>query len=114
MYTKLTLQKLSDAPVAGDTKPSHAVIASTSDYKNKVRVGAMWLKKGDYGNYLSGQLNEEPRTYKDKEGNEKTDEAYVIITKKEYLDLIALMRPTTKEPELSEKEKQQLAVEIDF
>ena len=44
-----------DTPVVGKM-PSHAIIAATADYKEKATVGALWLKTGDYGNFLSGEL----------------------------------------------------------
>ena len=84
MYTKLSLKKLSDTPVPDDKMPSHALIAATDDYKTKVTVGKMWLKSGEYGNYLSGQLNAENRTYKKKDGTTGEELGYVIISLDEY------------------------------
>lgn len=95
MFTKLSLKKLVDQPVPGDKKPSHALVAADDGYQNKVVVGKMWMKSSQYGNFLSGGLNEETRTWTDKEGNQRTDEAYVIITRKEYDELIALKTPVT-------------------
>jgi len=102
MYTKLTLKKLTDNPKVGDKTPSHALIAANNDFTKKVKIGAMWLRQGEYGQYLSGQLNDEPRTWKDKDGNEHTDEAYVIISRKDYDDLLALKQPKVV---LTEKEE---------
>lgn len=79
MLTKITLKKLIDSPVAGDKMPSHAIIAADENYQHKTTVGKLWLKKGDMGNYLSGELS---KPYQ-KEGGEMLD-GYVIITRKEY------------------------------
>lgn len=47
-----------DTPAIGKM-PSHSIIAATSDYKEKATVGALWLKTGDFGNFLSGELKGE-------------------------------------------------------
>lgn len=47
-----------DTPVVGKM-PTHRLIAATDDYKNKATVGTLWLKSGDYGNYLSGEMQSE-------------------------------------------------------
>lgn len=83
IYTKLTLKKLGDVK-AGDKTPSHALVASDSTYQNKVTVGKMWLKVGEFGNYLSGELNASNRTYPKKDGTKGEEKAYVIITRDEY------------------------------
>ena len=84
ILTKLSLQKISDTPELNGKMPSHHVIACDDKYQHKTRVGTMWLKSGNWGNYLSGELNKAPRTYKNKEGVDITEESYVIITRKEY------------------------------
>lgn len=89
IYTKLTLSKLGESK-AGDKTPSHAVIASDSNYQNKVTVGKMWLKVGEFGNYLSGQLNETNRTYAKKDGTQGLERGYVIITRDEYNNLMGI------------------------
>ena len=61
-----------DTPVVGKM-PTHRLIAATDDYKNKVSVGTLWLKSGDYGNYLSGEM----QTAQSKDG--KVYPAYVIV-----------------------------------
>lgn len=78
MLTKITLAKLVDTPIAGDKKPSHAIVASDSNYQNKTTIGKLWLKSGERGNFLSGQLDVE------REHEGKVYDGYVIITQKEY------------------------------
>jgi hypothetical protein len=87
MYTKISLKKLTDKPAPGDKMPSHSIIAATDDYKEKVSVGKLWLKTGEWGNYLSGELNKENRTYQKKDGTQGEEKAYVIITLDEYKKL---------------------------
>jgi len=83
IYTKLSLKKLGDVK-PGDKMPAYSVIASDSTYQNKVEIGKMWLKVGEFGNYLSGQLNEGNRTYTKKDGTRGEEKGYVIITRDEY------------------------------
>lgn len=44
-----------DTPIAGN-QPTHAMIAATADFKDKKTVGKLWLKVGEFGNFLSGEL----------------------------------------------------------
>ncbi len=88
MYTKISLKKIVDTPVAGDKMPSHAIIASDETYQNKVTVGKLWFKKGDYGNYLSGELS---KNQTGKDGKEY--KGYVIITQDEYDSLKGKSEP---------------------
>lgn len=83
MLTKISLKKLSDNPQAGDKAPCHSIVACDDKYENKTTVGKLWLKKGDYGNYLSGQLDVD----RDYEG--KHYEGYVILSTKEYKELLS-------------------------
>lgn len=92
MLTKISLKKLTDTPEVGGKQPSHAIIASDEKYENKVQVGKLWLKAGQYGNFLSGQLDIE----RDFEG--KHYDGYVLLTLKEYNNLIASKSPTTQLP----------------
>lgn len=78
MYTKITLNKLTDAPVPGDKKPSHNLVASDNNFQNKAIVGSLWLKQGQNGNFLSGEMKKN-KTYEGKEYD-----GYVIITEKEW------------------------------
>ena len=84
MYTKITLKKLRDDAKAGDKLPSHALIAATDDYKEKVTAGKLWMKTGDYGTYLAGQMSSE---YTNEAG--ATFDGYVILSTKEYKSLLA-------------------------
>jgi len=77
--TKITLNKLVDTPVAGDKMASHAIVASDENYQNKVIVGKLWLKKGERGNFLSGELSK-PFT---KDDGTVLD-GYVLLTQREY------------------------------
>ena len=76
--TKISLKKLLDKPEAGSKQASHAIIASDEKFENKTQVGKLWLKTGQYGNFLSGGLDN-GRIYEGKEYD-----GYVIITEKEY------------------------------
>jgi len=69
-----------DTAVVGKM-PTHAVIASTPDFKNKVTVGALWLKEGEFGMFLSGELKNE--TIKD----DKKYPGYSIV-EDSYLQLL--------------------------
>jgi hypothetical protein len=89
IYTKLSLKKLTDKPVPGNKMPSHSIIAATDDYKEKVNVGKLWLKAGEWGYYLSGELNKENRTYQKKDGTQGEEFAYVIMTRDEYNKLVS-------------------------
>ena len=89
MLTKITLNKLIDTPVPGDKMPSHAIVAADENYQNKVTVGKLWLKKGERGNYLSGELS---KPYKKEDGTEL--DGYVILTQKEYNELKGI-KPST-------------------
>lgn len=82
MLTKISLKKLIDSPKAGDKLPSHAIIASDDKYQNKTQIGKLWLKAGDYGPYLSGEL---AKDYTNDAGVKYN--GYVIITLKEYAAL---------------------------
>lgn len=56
-----------DTPMVGKM-PTHAIVATTDDYKNKITVGKLWLKESEYGNFLSGEMSKESthegKTYK--------------------------------------------------
>jgi len=54
-----------DTAVVGK-QPTHAIVASTDDYKDKVTVGKLWLKESTYGNFLSGEMSK-ASTYEGKE-----------------------------------------------
>lgn len=88
--TKITLNKLVDTPVAGDKKPSHNLVASDERYENKTSVGSFWLKQGQNGNFLSGELKKS-RTYEGKEYD-----GYVIITEKEWNEYQDLKKRVAK------------------
>lgn len=60
-YPAVSLKKINDAPEANGKMPSHILVGATADFKEKVDVGTLWLKKGEYGNYLSGTMKT-PRT----------------------------------------------------
>lgn len=79
MLTKITLNKLTDTPVPGDRTPSHSIVAADENYQNKVTVGKLWLKKGERGNYLSGELS---KPYTKEDGT--ILDGYVLISQKEY------------------------------
>ena len=87
ILTNISLSKLVDTPVAGDKMPSHAIVASDSEYKNKTTIGKMWLKEYDGSKYLSGSLNKVNRTYQKKDGTQGEEKAFVIITLDEYTKL---------------------------
>ena len=53
MLTKISLKKLTDTPEVDGKMPSHAIVASDDKYENKTQVGKLWLKSGQYGNFLS-------------------------------------------------------------
>lgn len=56
-----------DTPTVGK-QPTHAIVATTDDYKEKITVGKLWLKESQYGNFLSGEMSKETiyegKTYK--------------------------------------------------
>lgn len=56
-----------DTPMVGK-QPTHAIVATTDDYKDKITVGKLWLKESQYGNFLSGEMSKESiyegKTYK--------------------------------------------------
>lgn len=83
MYTKISLKKIIDTPTPGDKMPSHAIIAADETYQNKVTVGKLWFKTGDYGNYLSGELS---KNQIGKDGREY--KGYVLISQDEYESLL--------------------------
>jgi len=82
MLTKISLKKLTDTPEVDGKIPSHAIIACDDKYENKTQVGKLWLKSGQYGNFLSGQLDKERTT-----DAGVTYQGYVLITEKEYNEL---------------------------
>lgn len=96
MLTKISLRKLTDNPEVNGKMPSHAIIASDSEYKNKTTVGKLWLKEGEMGKYLSGELNKENRKYQKKDGTEGEEKAYILITLDEYNKLNEVKLPDVK------------------
>lgn len=89
IFTRLTLNKLTDNPEVNGKSPSHSIYASDSEFKNKTRVGAMWLKEATNGKFLSGELNKANRKYQKQDGTEVEEKAYVLITLDEYNELVA-------------------------
>lgn len=78
---KITIQKLQDSGEVNSKRPTHAIVASDDDFKNKVTVGKLWTRDGQYGKFLSGQLDQ------NKEIDGKKYKGYVLITEDEYNEL---------------------------
>lgn len=78
MLNKISIQKVQDTPEVGSKKPTHNLVASNDKYENKTIIGKLWVKEGQYGKFLSGELSK-ARTYEGKEYD-----GYVILTQKEY------------------------------
>lgn len=64
------------------SQPTHDVVASESNYENKVTVASLWTKDGAKGKFLSGQMKNE---YKSEKG---TYPAYVIVQEDELQKLL--------------------------
>jgi len=80
-----------DTPIVGKM-PSHAIIAATSDYKEKATVGALWLKTGDFGNFLSGELkNEGMKDDKKYPGYSIVEDSYLQLLQDKIKNLEALI-----------------------
>lgn len=90
--TKITLNKVVDTPVAGDKKPCHIIVASDDGYQNKTTVGSLWLKSGQMGNFLSGELK------RNRVIDGKDYDGYVIITEKEWDEYQNLKKNVTVTP----------------
>lgn len=94
IFTNISLKKLVDNPTVDSKQPSHAIIASTSDFKEKIIAGKLWMREGEWGKYLSGSLNKENRKFQKKDGTEGTELGYVIISRDEYNRLVSPSVPT--------------------
>lgn len=92
--TNITLNKIVDTPQAGDKNPSHRLVASDEKYQNKTTVGAMWLKTGQNGNFLSGSFS---KTSTGTDGKEY--QGYVLVTEKEYAEYLDLKAGVTPKVE---------------
>lgn len=82
--TKLSIQKIQDSGEVNGKMPSHRLVASDENYGNKTVIGSLWTKDGQYGKFLSGELQKE-RTGQDG----KVFDGYIILSTKEYKELLS-------------------------
>ncbi len=82
--TKQFIQIKKIADHGGKLKtPTHLLEVKNEGQEKAFTVGSFWSKEGQYGKYLAGTMKDD---YIDKEGKQYS--GYVVITKKEYSDLL--------------------------
>lgn len=86
-----------DTPMVGK-QPTHAIVATTDDYKEKITVGKLWLKESTYGNFLSGEMAKESvyegKTYK---GYSIVEDGYLNALREKIKNLEAQIPKTELE-----------------
>lgn len=88
-YKNFSIFKYPDAnPESNPKAPSHYMIATDEKFSGKVEVGALWVKEGNYGKFLSGLMGKEWKG-KDKDGKDMEKFAYVIVKENDLMELIA-------------------------
>lgn len=82
MTQYINIKKVADHQGTEKT-PTHVLEVKNDKEGKGYTVGSLWTREGASGKFLSGMLKDD---YTDKEGKQYS--GYVVITKKEYSDLL--------------------------
>jgi len=90
MWKNITISKIKD--VKSEKSPTHELVVTDEDFKNKKTVGKLWTREGQFGKFLSGKMNDKYSLMKDDGKNIELD-GYVIISETE-LEKLKAPQPT--------------------
>lgn len=109
IYKNITVSKISDGGVG--TAPSHTLIVTDADFKNKEYVAKLWTKEGTYGKFLSGKMQEKGQ-YTSKEGKVIEVKGYVIVREDELNALLGKDNETGEVvPKFTDEQKKEMTVD---